>query len=128
MRMAFERAAFDGVVIDDIAIGGVLQAKFVTKRTQKEIIVDDDDAVRRMGTLQDADLSLTLLRSPGDPGQAAILASDRNNTQCEYVVVKGSIVFVAVAGVAQIGFSSAVQDENAIDVMLSTSKDIAILY
>jgi len=128
MPIIAERASLDEVLVDDILVVGVRDAKFVSKRTQKEIIIDDETAIRRMGLLKDADLSLTLLHSPGDPGQQAILASDRNNTQCEYVVVKGSVIFVAIAGVGQLGFPNSVSDENIIEVVLSTSNDILIMF
>ncbi len=123
-----ERAALTEVQINDILIAGVKGAKFTSKRTQKEITVDDDPEVRRMGLLKDADLSLTLVYSSSDAGQQAIIASDRNNTQCEYVVVKGSIVAVVIAGITQLSFPNADTDENIMEVELATSEDIVMIY
>ena len=123
-----ERAVLTEVRIDDILIAGVKDAKFTSKRTHKEITVDDDPEVRRMGLLKDADLSLTLVYSPGDTGQQAIIASDRANTQCEYVVVKGSIVAVVIAGITQLSFPNTNSDENVMEVELATSVDIILIY
>jgi hypothetical protein len=105
---------------------GLRDAKPVTKRTQKEITCDNDSAVRRFGTILDADLSLTFNYDPADTGQIAILASHAANTQVEYVVTKGSLTLTATAGVDNVSFPGGPADEQTMEVQLAVSGGIAI--
>lgn len=125
MVLAPERAAL-GVTVGGTTALGLREAKTTKKRTQKEITVDDDSAVRRMGLLEDADLSLTFVFDPADTGQQAILTSDDNNTQVQYVVTKGSLTFTATAGVESLSFPGGPADEQTMEVTLSVSGGIAI--
>ena len=125
MVLAPERASL-GVTVGGTTALGLSDAKPVKKRTQKEITVDDDSAVRRMGLLEDADLSLTFKYDPADAGQQAILASDTNNTQVQYIVTKGSMTFTATAGISQLSFPGGPADEQTMEVTLSVSLGIAI--
>lgn len=125
MVLAPERAEL-GVTVGGTTALGLKDAKPVKKRTQKEITCDDDAAVRRMGTIEDADLSLTFIYVPEDTGQQAILASDENNTQVQYVLTKGSLTFTATAGVSQLSFPGGPSDEQTMEVTLSVSGGIAI--
>ncbi|MCK9570985.1 hypothetical protein M0R72_18700 [Candidatus Pacearchaeota archaeon] len=127
MGLSPDRAAIEAL-IDEVSIIGVKDAKIISKRTHKEITVDDDPEIRRMGLLKDADLSLTLVYSPGDAGQQAILVSDRNNTQCEYTVSKGAIIYIVTAGVSQISFPNTNSDENIMEVELAVSENIQLIY
>ena len=127
MNLSPCRAAIEAL-IDEIQIIGIRDAKFISKRTHKEIIVDDDPEVRRMGLLRDADLSLTIVRSPGDVGQQAIIVSDRNNTQCEYIVSKGSVICIMTAGIGQLSFPNSNSDENIMEVELAVSGAIQLIY
>jgi hypothetical protein len=105
---------------------GLKDAKPVKKRNQKEITVDNDSAVRRMGLLEDADLSLTFVYDPADAGQQAIITSDQNNTQVQYVITKGSMTFTATAGVSQLSFPGGPADEQTMEVSLSVSGGIVV--
>lgn len=125
MVLAPERAEL-GVTVGGTTALGLKDAKPVKKRTQKEITCDDDAAVRRMGTITDADLSLTFVYDPADTGQQAILASDNGNTQVQYVVTKGSLTFTATAGVSQLSFPGGPADEQTMEVTLSVTGGIAI--
>jgi hypothetical protein len=125
MVLAPERAEL-GVTVGGTTALGLKDAKPVKKRTQKEITCDDDDAVRRFGTIEDADLSLTFIYDPADAGQQAILASDSGNTQVQYVVTKGSLTFTAIAGISQLNFPGGPSDEQTMEVTLSVSGGIAI--
>jgi len=125
MVLAPERASL-GVTVGGTAAKGLKDAKPVKKRNQKEITCDDDDAIRRMGLLEDADLSLTFVYDPADPGQQAILTSDQNNTQVQYVVTKGSMTFTATAGISQLSFPGGPADEQTMEVSLSVSGGIVI--
>lgn len=125
MTLAPERAEL-GVTVGGVTALGLKDAKPVKKRTQKEITCDDDAAIRRMGTIADADLSLTFVYDPADTGQQAILASDSGNTQVQYVVTKGSLTFTATAGVSQLSFPGGPADEQTMEVTLSVSGGIAI--
>lgn len=125
MVLAPERAAL-GVTVGGTTALGLRDAKPTKKRTQKEITVDDDSAVRRMGLLEDADLSLTFVYDPADTGQQAIITSDDNNTQVQYVVTKGSLTFTATAGVESLSFPGGPGDEQTMEVTLSVSGGITI--
>jgi hypothetical protein len=125
MVLSPERAAL-GVTVGGTAAKGLKDAKPTKKRTQKEITVDDDSAVRRMGLLEDADLSLTFVYDAADTGQQAIITSDDNNTQVQYVVTKGSLTFTATAGVESLSFPGGPADEQTMEVTLSVSGGIAI--
>ena len=107
---------------------GCSDAKIVSKRTQKEITIDDDASVRRTGLLKDADLSLTCKYSNTDVGQQAIITSNDNNTQVQYTIVKGSLTFVATAGVEQLSFPGGPGDEQTMEVTLAVSLGIAITH
>ncbi len=125
MVLAPERASL-GVTVGGTTALGLKDAKPVKKRNQKEITVDNDSAVRRMGLLEDADLSLTFVYDPADTGQQAIITSDQNNTQVQYVITKGSMTFTATAGVSQLSFPGGPGDEQTMEVSLSVSGGIVI--
>jgi hypothetical protein len=125
MVLAPERAEL-GVSAGGTTALGLKDGKPVKKRNQKEITVDDDSAVRRMGLLEDADLSLTFVYDPADAGQQAILASDANNTQVQYVLTKGSLTFTATGGVSQLSFPGGPADEQTMEVTIGVSGGIVI--
>ena len=125
MVLAPERAAL-GVTVGGTTALGLREAKTTKKRTQKEITVDDDSAVRRMGLLEDADLSLTFVYDAADAGQQAIITSDDNNTQVQYVLTKGSLTFTATAGVESLSFPGGPADEQTMEVTLRVSGGIVI--
>lgn len=126
--MPAERAAINEVSINGTQIRGIRDAKFVTKRTQKEIVVDDYEAPRRMGLLRDADLNLTILYDPADIGQQALLAADRANSLAEFTVVKGSIIYVVIGGIGQIGVPNDDANENILEVQIAISETIELIY
>lgn len=124
-ELAPERAAIS-LTAGGVAVQGVKDAKPVKKRNLKEITCDDDTAVRRMGLLEDADLSFTIIYDPADTGQQAILASDENNTQIQYVLTKGTMTFTATGGISQLSFPGGPADEQTMEVQIGVSGGIAI--
>lgn len=125
MVLAPERASL-GLTAGGTAVLGVKDIKVTKKTTQKDITCDNDTAVRRFGTIQDGDLSLTIVYDPADTGQQAILASEAALTQIEYVATKGTVTYTATAGIDNISFGGGPADEQTLEVTLAVSGGIAI--
>lgn len=124
-ELAPERATLS-LTVGGTPAKGLKDAKPVSKRNQKEITVDDDAAVRRFGLLKDADLSLTFEYDPADTGQQAILTSDENNTQVQYILTKGTLTFTCTGGVSQLSFPGGPADEQTMEVTIGTSLGMTI--
>ncbi len=125
MALAPERAEL-GVTVGGTTALGLRDARVTVKRTMKDITCDDDEAVRRFGTIKDGDLSLTFVYDPADNGQQAILTSYANGTQVQYIVTKGSVTYTATAGVESIGFTGGPADEQSMEVTLAVSGGISV--
>lgn len=120
MVLAPERATIS-MTCDGTTVLGVKDVKIIDKTNMKEITADDNDAVARFPTIEDADFSFTLIEDPADAGQDKIRASKPAKTLLQYVVVKGSTTHTLSAYVESLSRPGGPADEQTLEVAMSVS-------
>jgi len=120
MVLTPERAEITFQVDSTTAIG-CKDAKITEKTTMKEITADDNGAVARFPTIDDADFSATFVEDDTDAGQDKIRASKPAHTLLQYVVTKGSRTYTLSAYVEQISRPNGPSDEQTMEVTFSVS-------
>jgi hypothetical protein len=120
MTLTPERAAITFRVDGTIALG-CKDAKVPEKTQMKEITCDNDSAVRRFPTIDDADFSATFTEDDNDAGQDKIRAAKVAHTLLQYVVIKGSRTHTLSAYVENISRPGGPADEQTMEVTFSVS-------
>ena len=125
MTLAPERAELDFTVDTSTALG-CRDAKIADKTTMVEVTADDNSAVARFPTIDDADFSATFVYDPDDTGQAKIVAAKSAHTLYTYIVTKGSVICTMSAYVENINFVGGPKDEQTMEVTFAVSGGVTI--
>ena len=125
MVLAPERAEISFKADTSTTCLGCRDFKIVDKTTMVDITADDNSAIARFPTIDDADFSAEFVYDPADTGQAKIVASKAAHTLLVYVCTKGSATFTLSAYVEQISFPKGPKDEQAMNVTFAVSGGVA---
>ena len=125
MTLAPERAELD-FKVDNTTTLGCRDAKIADKTTMVDVTADDDSAITRYPTINDADFSATFVYDPADTGQAKIVAAKSAHTLYTYIVTKGSVICTLSAYVENINFAGGPKDEQTMEVTFAVSGGVAI--
>jgi hypothetical protein len=127
MVLAPQRASL-GLTINVQAILGVQDISVTDKTTGVDITCDNDLAVRRFPTLDDADAKATILDDPADAGMIALRAAKATRPQVlkTYVATKGTKTYTFMAYVESIGDAKGPKDARTLDITFMVTGGVTV--
>jgi hypothetical protein len=114
------------VAIGATPVSGISDLTITDKTGEEDLTNDEDTAIRRGPTLDDGDLKFTMILSPTDDGQVAVLAAKLAHDTVVWTARKGSIQAVVSGFVSSINYSKSTPNYQRADVTVSVSGGMAV--
>ena len=109
------------VEIGSTVVTGISDLTITDKTGEEDLTCDADTAIRRGPTLDDCDLKFTMIVSPTDDGQVAVLAAKAAHTVATWTVKKGNVQAVVNGFITAINYSKSTPNYQRADVTVGCS-------